>query len=88
VTVAGSAAIIGSDAATVAQHCHDKQCDAAGLAAGRRGSAFVTVNTAAWPFAIAGCSLAVYSFLSKSSSYVVRTSLGPRQWGLELTGAL
>jgi hypothetical protein len=62
-TIAGSAVLIAHERSTVHDHCIDKACDQAGLAAGERGRTFVAVNTLAWPVALAGASLAAYFFL-------------------------
>lgn len=86
----GSGLIVEADEAKVHSHCDKKQCDDAGLAAGRQGRAFTTVNTIAWSAAVAGTSLAAYLWLSGSSvhskRYALHVSLLPNQASLGLEG--
>ena len=71
VGLVGTLAVIGSGAGVmiessrVADHCSNKICDEEGLAAARRGRELTTINTIAWPVALAGASLATYLFLTR-----------------------
>jgi hypothetical protein len=91
-TVMETGVITSIDRSTVKEHCVDKQCDEAGLAAGKRGKLFSTVNTVAWPIAIAGTSLAGYLLFTKKPQgdpkYAVGVSVSAGQTALILQGTL
>jgi tetratricopeptide (TPR) repeat protein len=88
--VVGSGLIVEADRTKVENHCDNKQCDNAGLAAARRGRAFTTVNSIAWSAALAGTSLAAYLWLSgkpaASKHYALSFSLLPNQASLGFEG--
>lgn len=75
-TAIESGLIVLSERAKIADHCVDKRCDEAGLAAGRRGNVYANINTASIPFALAGASLAAYLLVSRGDQ--ARPQLGVR----------
>jgi hypothetical protein len=82
-TAVESGALIAVDRARVEDQCVEKSCSPAGLAAGHRGRALTTINTVAWPVALAGGSAAIY-FALRRSSYGLNLTVAPRQVGLIL----
>jgi hypothetical protein len=89
-TAVGSGLVVEADRAKVHSHCVDKQCDGAGLAAGRQGRAFSTVNTIAWSAALAGTSLFAYLWLTRKPSgdkhYALSVSLLPDRASIGFEG--
>jgi hypothetical protein len=89
-TVLESGAVVLADQSKVKEHCVDKRCDPAGLAAGQEGKTFSTINTIAWPVALTGSALAIYLFASNraqpKSGYALRLNTTPGQVGVLLEG--